>query len=442
MTSEVSAPQPPSRARLVVAFWLCALAAVLYLCRMCLGQVAQPIQTELDLSNKQFSYILIGFMVAYGFFAAPIGRLGDRYGSRIVLTVIVVSWSIFTALTGTASDLAMLIAFQFFFGFSEAGTFPNTARVISRWFPLGERGRVQGLLLASAQLGAVAAPIAAAYLIEAHGWRWVFPGFAILSLSWAVGFCIWFRDNPANHPSVNPAELAVIRSNAPPPPSDPGPVPWREVLTHRGIIFLGLIIILSSFYSYLFYSWFPKYLSAGRGLDNLETGRYASILQGGAAVGVLLGGWIADRIPRWSRDVILARRKLCAGSFLVSAVFLFIGVRSDDPLVMTILFACSFCAMQIANPNWWSVIIPQAGRHVGALFGLTNGIGGIGAMASQFFVGAFADWQKARGLSGREQWDPLFDVYVVVLVLGAAAWWLYRYRPLSESPQADEEGTG
>ncbi len=43
------------------------------------------------------------------------------------------------------------------------------------------------------------------------------------------------------------------------------------------------------------------------------------------------------------------------------------------------------------------------------------------ALASQWFVGVFADYQKAQGLSGREQWDPMFPVYVGVLLFGAIA---------------------
>ena len=37
--------------------------------------------------------------------------------------------------------------------------------------------------------------------------------------------------------------------------------------------------------------------------------------------------------------------------------------------------------------------IPQAGRHTATIFGLMNGLGVLGAMASQGFVGVFADWQ-------------------------------------------------
>jgi len=57
-------------------------------------------------------------------------------------------------------------------------------------------------------------------------------------------------------------------------------------------------------------------------------------------------------------------------------------------------------------------------------------MGTAGALASQGFVGAFADWRKGLGYAGREQWDPMFDVYVGVLLLGAVTWLAYRKRPL------------
>src|SRR5439155_6920549 len=110
---------------------------------------------------------------------------------------------------------------------------------------------------------------------------------------------------------------------------------------------------------------------------------------------------------------------LGVGCFLTAAGFVFVGARFDEPVMVAGLFAAAMCAMHVTLPNWWSVAIPQCGRHVGAVFGLMNGMGVIGAMASQGFVGAFTDWQQSRGLTGRAQWDPIFDVYAVVLVAAA-----------------------
>jgi len=425
-----SEPAPPTRARFVLVLWLCGLSAVLYLDRICMSQAVVPIQEELGLTDTQISLVMMAFSLAYGLFEIPTGRLGDLYGSRSVLTRIVIWWSVFTGLTGACSGLITLVIVRFLFGAGEAGAFPNAARVIARWFPVPERGRVQGVMLSAAQFGAVVAPIGAAALIAWVGWRWSFVVFGFFGVAWAVGFWWWFRDDPAAHPGVNAAELAVIHADREPPALDPGPVPWRAVFTNRGIVALSFIMVFGAFYTYFFYSWFTKYLVAARGVSKLEAGTISSIVMAGSAAGTLFGGWLADQIPKHSRDPITARRRLAVVCYLIAAAALFLGVRCDDATALTALGCLSIGAMHVTLPNWWSVAIPQCGRHVGALFGLMNGLGVLGAMTSQGFVGVFADWRAGQGYTGREQWDPLFDVYVGVLLLAGLSWWAYRYRPL------------
>lgn len=428
----VSNPPPATRTRFVVALWLCGLAAVLYLDRICMSQAVKPIQDELGLTKSQMSYVLMAFTLAYGLFEIPSGRLGDRFGSRNVLTRIVLWWSVFTALTGTATGLVTLVVMRFLFGAGEAGAFPNAARVIARWFPHHERGRVQGIMLGSAQLGAVAAPTVAAQLIEVIGWRWAFAVFGALGVVWAFGFWWWFRDDPAKHTAVSKEELAIIRADAVPVDIDPGTIPWRAILTNRGIIVLSCIMVFGAFYTYFFYSWLSNYLMEAREVPNTRAGWLTSGVMVGSALGTLFGGWVADRIPHWLGDAILARRLLAVGCYLMSAACLLAAVRSDDATAFAALCGASMCLMHITLPNWWSLAIPQGGRHIGTVFGLMNGLGVLGAMSSQWFVGAFADWRKGLGYVGREQWDPMFGVYVGVLVLNAVAWWLYRFRPLDD----------
>ncbi len=431
-------PLPPSRARYTLALWLCGLSAILYLDRICMAQAVDPIQLELKMTNADMSYVMMAFALAYGLFEIPSGWLGDRLGSRSVLTRIVIWWSVFTALTGACTGFYTLMLVRFAFGAGEAGAFPNIARVLARWYPFRERGRVQGAILAAAQLGAVAAPTVAAALIAAVGWRWSFAVFGMLGLVWAAGFWRWFRDDPAAHPSVNAAELNRIRDDAPPPLLAHESVPWRNVLTNRGILVLGSIMVLGSFYTYFFYSWFPKYLKAARGIDDLRAGMLASIVLAGSAVGMLFGGWLADAIPRKTTYPLRAKRYVNSGCYLIAAACLYCGIRCDDPFALAGFWGASFCAMHVTLPIWWSVAIPQCGRHIGALSGLMNGVGVIGAMASQSFAGQFSDWRERQGYAARERWDPMFDYYVGALVLAAVAWWAYRYRPLQrrEHPRA------
>ncbi len=430
MTNHLEA-EPPTRARFAVAAWLCGLSAVLYLDRLCMSQAVVPIQKEFGLNNREMSYVLMAFTLAYGLFEIPTGRLGDKHGSRNVLTRIVIWWSIFTGLTGACSGLLTLIAVRFLFGAGEAGAYPNAARVIARWFPIVERGRMQGLMIAASQFGAVAAPAATGQLIQHVGWRWAFVAFGAVGIVWAVGFWLWFRDDPATHPSVNAQELATIRAGGTLSANEHAPIPWKAALTNRGILALCAIMICGAFYTYFFYSWFVKYLETARGLDNPTAGWFSSFVLAGSALGVLIGGWIADWIPKRFADAVTARRSLGVGCYVAAAAFLFLGMRCDDAYGLAACWGASFCAMHVTLPNWWSVAIPQCGTHVGALFGLMNGMGVLGAMASQGFVGAFADWREKLGYQGRAAWDPIFDVYVVVLLLGGLAWWCYRFRPLT-----------
>ncbi|HVK11961.1 MAG TPA: MFS transporter [Gemmataceae bacterium] len=423
----------PTRARFVVAGWLCGLSGILYLDRICMGQAVVPIQRELELSNSEMSYVLMSFTLAYGLFAVPAGRAADRAGPRAVLPTIVVAWSAFTALTGAATGLLTLLLVRFLFGAAEAGALPGAAKVVGRWFPDAERGRVQGVILAFSQLGAVAAPAATAYLIGLAGWRVAFVVYGLLGVAWAVGFWLWFRDDPAAHPGVNAGELDRIKAQAAAAePADPGPVPWADVLVNRGVVVLSVIMVFGAFYTYFFYSWFQKYLNATRGVENREAGLLTSLVMAGSAVGMLFGGWLADRVSK-SADPVRARRYLGVACYLTAAGGLFLGVRQDDALALAALWGLSFCAMHVTLPGWWACAIPQAGRHVATLCGLMNGLGVLGAMASQGFVGWFADYQEqTRGLSGRAAWDPLFDAYVGALLANAVAWWLFRPTPLPD----------
>jgi MFS family permease len=426
-------PEPadrPTRARFVLAGWLCALAAILYLDRICMSQAVPPIRDELKLSNEQMSYVQMAFTVAYGLFEVPTGRWGDRVGGRAVLTRVAAWWSAFTALTGAGFGLVSLVVIRFLFGAGEAGAYPNVARVLSRWVPAAERGRVQGLLLAAAQIGGLAAPVLAAYLIDLAGWRWTFVVFGGLGVIWAVGFWGWFRDDPAEHPGVNAAELEIIRAGTGAPAPTRVPVPWRAVFDTPGIWLLGLCTTCSAFNTYFYFSWFPTYLMDARKVSNADAGWLSTLSLTGSAVGVLAGGWAADRVTRLGPRRVWGRRLLGAGAMVTAAASLYFGARCESPLALAGLASVSTLAILFTLPTWWSAAIEQSGRHVGALFGLMNSLGVVGALASQWFVGAFSDWRKGLGYTGRAQWDPIFDVYVGVLLVGAAAWAMYRYRPL------------
>src|SRR5262245_54725314 len=433
-------PARPTRARFVVLGALCLLSGILYLDRICISAALDFIQKDLTLSNTEVSYVLMAFTLAYGLFEIPTGRWGDRIGARAVLTRISIWWSAFTALTGACTGLWMLLVVRFLFGAGEAGAFPNVARVLSRWFPDHGRGRAQGALLAASSVGGALAPFLATLLIQAIGWRWSFVGFGGIGVAWASGFWLWFRDDPATHPEVNAAEAAHIGRRVTAGPVHDA-IPWKAVAVNPSIWLLGLIMALSSFNTYIYFSWFPKYLMAGRHVGTAEAGLMASLVLGLAAVGIVAGGALVDLFVRRGTGVVV-RRLLGGSAFFVAAGFLACALVAPDPWVATGFTGLSCLAAQATQPLWWSCAIAVSGQHVGALFGLMNSVGVFGALSSQFLVGALADWTGARGYAGRAQWDPGFHVDLVVLLCAALAWCFFRVVPVETFDSAKPEGIG
>jgi ACS family glucarate transporter-like MFS transporter len=455
--------EQPTRARYVTVFWLCSMAAVLYLDRVGWAQAAPRIQDEFKLDNVQVSYLHMGFTIAYALFEIPTGHWGESIGARAILTRITVWWSIFTALTGAGTGFWSLLIVRFMFGAGEAGAYPNAARVYTRWFPKHERGRFQGMMLAVALIGGAASPFLAAKLIEQFGWRVTFVIFGGVGLIWATGFWLWFRDDPGTHSAVNASELALIRAGGgSAPPAVRPPVPWGQVFTNSGFWILSFLIMISSFNAYFYFSWFTKYLQSAHGQNNVQSGKLTSLALAGAATGMLLGGVIADRFVKGGRSPILYRKVFCSGAFATAALLLWIAVHPSTtehlsqftlvnsianhkwvqvgatPLVLSALAALSCFCVQLTLPTWWSSAIEQSGRYVGTLFGMMNMVGQFGAVASQYFVGWFADRQKALNLSGRAQWDPMFNIFVIALLIGSVGWMIYHYKPLEDEESESE----
>jgi sugar phosphate permease len=425
----------PTSGRWIVLGLLCLLSGILYMDRICFSQAVTPMSRELGLSKQQIALVMMAFTLAYGLFEIPVGRWGDRSGTRGVLARIAVTWSLFTALTGACTGLLTLIVVRFLFGAGEAGAYPNSARVLARWFPDTERGRAQGLLLASAQVGSMAAMPIAAYLIEYAGWRWMFATFGLLGVIWATVFYWWFRDDPAEHFAVNAAERQIIGGGRAAPATRHDPIPWRLVRSNFSVWLLGAIMTCAAFNSYFYYSWFPTYLKEARGVTNIASGWLTALPYVGTGLGMLLGGGIAEWIARRCENRDRATRAVGGTVYLLAAGCLWLAVRRDEPAELVALAAASCLCMSTTLPLWWSCAIRISGRHVGALFGLMNMVGGVGAMSSQYFIGWFTDRSKGLGYEGRAQWDPAFTVYVTMLAVGAVCWALYR----SQLVEADED---
>lgn len=97
----------PSQTRWVTLALLFAISIVRYIDRVNISVTARQMMPALGLSNTQMGQMFSAFVLGYALFQIPGGWLGDRWGARLVLTVAVIWWSIFTALTAVAATLPL-----------------------------------------------------------------------------------------------------------------------------------------------------------------------------------------------------------------------------------------------------------------------------------------------------------------------------------------------
>jgi sugar phosphate permease len=426
----------PTWVRYGVLAFLAAMTFILYLDRVCIGQSAAAIEQELGISETQMSWVHNAFIIAYAVFEIPTGRWGDRFGSRGVLTRIVLWWSLFTALTGAATGLTMLLVVRFLFGAGEAGALPNSARVLREWFPESSRGRAQGIITTAMLLGGAVAPLASQRLINAFGWKMTFVIFGFVGLAWAVAFYTWFRDDPAEHRGTNQAERRLIASSRAGHDLEVhGPIPWRLALGCANVWLLGAVMVTMSAIYMLMTYWYPTYLQKARGVSPDQSSLLSMLVLGAGASGCLFGGWLTDALVRktgnrrWGRT---AQSVLGAG---LAAGGLLACLLEENVLLSAVFVAVACFGVQIQVPAWWASATQVSGRHVGALFGLMNMLGALGAASVQTFFGRSADLMKEWGRSGRDQWDPGFAVYVGVALIGVVLWSLIDPRKTVEDKQ-------
>lgn len=379
----------------VVAFTV-ALAGVTYLDRICISTLAPSIMRDLALTKLDMSYVFSAFAVAYAAFEVPSAWWGERVGTRRVLTRIVCWWSAFTLATAAVWSYTSMLAIRFLFGAGEAGAWPNAARTFSRWIPAHERGRVQGVFFAGAFLAGGLTPALVAVLEPRVGWRGVFLCFGLVGFVWAAAWYRWFRDEPAEHPAVGPAELALITAGRGGAAShDLDGHTLRALAASSSAWALCLGYFSNSYGSYFVMTWLPTYLAERRGFTAGSLALYSGLPMLLSVVSGLLGGIATDLLAR-RHGLRIGRVSVGVASYVVAALAMVLSVGTESPQGAAILLALATAASMFSLGAHWAAAIDIGGEHAGVLSACMNTTGQIGSISSPivaaWLVQQYASW--------------------------------------------------
>jgi ACS family glucarate transporter-like MFS transporter len=417
----------PSRVRYQVLAAGCLLALLTYVQRLGFSSALPEIKENLRLNDEHSGYLSAAFLIAYGGFQMVGGFLGDRFGARHVLTILVLGWS---ALTGAvaltvlfpavaALQFGILLVRRFLFGTLQAGGFPAWARVIADWMPVRERGMAQGIVWGFSRLGGAMSPFIFLWLFQFFGtWTTPFWILAAMGLVWCGFFFPWFRNRPEETSRVNAAEQDLIVSGRSlaaglPTLDQPAAVPWSQMLGSLSVWGLCLMYGFVGFAGNFITSLLPVYLKDHRHLEAEDRTWVFGLTLACGMLACVLGGFLSDGIIRWTGSRKWGRRL----SGMIGLVFA--GAANlavpwvDGAYFLAVLFCAAFFFNDFTMGPAWAACADIGERHAGTLSGAMNMIGAFAGAAGTALAGVLLELKR---------YELLFAVFACSYGAAALCW--------------------
>jgi ACS family glucarate transporter-like MFS transporter len=318
------------------------------------------------------------------------------------MAAITVAWGVLIAVTSLtpARDVApvylvigFLLTVQFLVGVAHAPVFPIMVSAIERWFPPGGWALPNGLTSAGLTVGLAVTASALPWLIGEFGWRVGF--LALAPFAFVAGGLWWWysRDNPADHPAINDAEVVLLTSPPGQTSSDVcGEVAWRRVLKNRDALFVTLSYSAMNFVFYVVFSWGYYYMVTVRGMGAMEAGFLTSAQWVAGAAGAFIGGWVGDYLcqrlgVRWG-----CRWPIVIGCSVSALLLLGVALHPNAYVAAAMLGACFFFN-QFTEGAFAANGAAIGGRHAGSVYGLFNtGANFMGFVNALLLSGIAAKW--------------------------------------------------
>jgi MFS family permease len=343
-----------------------------YMDRQILSLLVEPIRRDLEISDTQMSLLMgLSFAVFYTFFGIPLGRLVDSRSRRGIIAAGFALWSVFTAACGLARTYSHLLLLRMGVGVGEAALSPAAYSLISDYMPPQRRNLaisiyVMGLYIGGGLafiLGGIITGIAAAqdtWVLPIVGatrpWQVIFffvglPGVLAALLLFTV------REPKRRGGTVKAGQTGKVVAAAVPWPETIGYFRkhWRMYLCHN----LGFAFL--SFSAYGSHSWIPTMFIRNHGWTAAEAGLvYGIVIAVCSALGVITGGWIADRMMARGRADAAMRVGMAVALLWLPTGILF-PLMPDASWAVALLIPSAFlasapfgvapAAIQQATPN-------------------------------------------------------------------------------------------
>jgi MFS family permease len=347
---------------------------------------------DLAISSTVFGLAAGIFFASYVVLEVPSNLMLHRFGARVWMGRIMISWGIVAAATAFVWDGASLIVARVLLGVGEAGFFPGVVYLIACWFPERDRARAMGIFLLGIVVASViGGPLSGATLeldgvLGLEGWQWLFLVQGLPAI--AVGFWVLrsLPGSPAEATWLAPDEREALERELAAESAareTRHAFTLRTALSDRRILHCAAVYFTINFASYGTIFWFADIVERIGDVDGIELGLLAGIPMALGSAGLIVIGRRSDLSGdrrRWTVIGMLLGAAGLAGTALLPA----------EASVLT-LAVCAFGLLG-AIPAFWAMPTSLlSGRAAAGGIALINTIGVTGGLFGPVVVGAAKD---------------------------------------------------
>ncbi|MFC8132513.1 nitrate/nitrite transporter [Streptomyces sp. NPDC057302] len=231
LSAPVSLPGDPPGGRKAVLVWGIGVAVyfVAVIFRTSLGVAGLDAADRFHVNASALSTFSILQLLVYAGMQIPVGLMVDRLGTKRVLTIGVVLFTLGQLGFAFSPSYGMALASRALLGCGDALTFISVLRLGTRWFPARRGPLVAQLAGLVGMAGNLVSTLVLARLLHSVGWTAAFAGSALCGVIVLVLMTLFLKDHPEGHAPepVRHTGGAFVREQI--------ALSWREPGTRLGL---------------------------------------------------------------------------------------------------------------------------------------------------------------------------------------------------------------
>jgi MFS transporter, ACS family, 4-hydroxyphenylacetate permease len=373
--------------------FLFILYVINYIDRINIGFASLSMNKDLHLTATMFGLANTIFYIGYVACEVPSNLLMARFGARLWLSRIMISWGLASAATMLVVDANSLYFMRFLVGVMEAGFVPGALLYLTYWFPESRRARANGLLMMSQPLAMALGAGVSGLILERldgmaglQGWRWMFLLEGLPAVVLGIFALFYLSDRPQTSTWLSHSETVLLNGLLEKQGVDKGAP--RSILSQIGdkkILMLALAYFCLVNTLNANSTWIPTIVRDVLHSYSLQSIGFVTAIPAVCAL-ILMPIWAfsSDRTQERRGHLIAALALAAAGWLLV------IYAREPALRLLGMVFTTSggFCAMSV----FWTLpqlFLSETARPAG--IGLISAVGLLGAAVSPVVVGYLRD---------------------------------------------------